>query len=555
MKNLLFNVKWIGKNCRFIFPYVFLIIFISSLFSSISVYQALLAKNIIDSALNRNIIELKNFILIFLIIHLCSFVISPSITFLNSYTSNKLSNKLQSNTFAHFIRSKYSEQEKYHSMDIINRINNDISNITTLIVNILPEAISTLFLLISSFFVLYSINKFYALLSIILFPIFLLISKVYGKKQKYLYKEVQQKEVQCNSFLQESISSTIILKTFCREEIANNNLKKLQRDKFKSILKRTKLNIITNSLINVGMNTGYLIIYIIGALSIGYGTLTVGSFTALIQLFQKVQGPIYYLSSIFSQIISALGASERLQEIYKLPLDTLDITLLDKESFNELQFKDVSFAYKKNDYILNKINLKIYPGDSLGIIGDSGKGKTTLLKLILSLLDPTKGKILLDNVPINPSHRTIMSYVPQGNTLSSGTIKENLIYGNKNISNLEIYDALKISCAYEFICNLPKGLDTIIGEKALGLSEGQAQRLSITRAILQKKPILILDEATSALDVSTELRLLENLNNIKHKPTVIVVTHRPAALKYCNKTLKIPSETTSYNKGVTLNLL
>lgn len=542
MKSLFSNCKWIYKNCKFVFPEVFLKIIISASVSSISVYQALVSKNIIDFALSGNLNELKKYIFIFLIISISFLLINPLTFLLSTYATNKLSNKLQYNVFNHVIHSKYSEQSSYHSMDIVTRVTSDISNITTLIVNTIPDIISMIFLLISSFILLFSINPLYAIISIVLFPVFLLISKIYGKKQKAIYKEVQEKEVKCNSFIQESIVNSMILKTFCREKKALNNLNNLQKDRFNSSLKRTKINIITNLMLAFGMNIGYLIVYAIGALAIGTGAITTGSFTALIQLFQKVQSPVYMLAASFPQIISSMGAAERIQDINKLPLETINKNILTNNSFDEIQFKDVSFAYEKDKEILSDINFNIIRGDSLGIIGGSGKGKTTLLKLILSLAEPTNGSIYVDDDTINPAHRNIISYVPQGNTLLSGTIEENLKYGNKEIQFEDLEEALNISCSSDFIKDLPKGINTIIGEKGIGLSEGQAQRISIARAILRKKPILILDEATSALDMDTELKLLENLNNLDYKPTTIIVTHRPSALNSCNKIIKINQE-------------
>lgn len=546
MKNLFLNCKWIYGNCKFIFPEVFLKIIISASISSVSVYQALVSKNIIDFALLGNLDELKKYIFIFLIISISFLLINPLTTLLSTYATNKLSNKLQFNVFNHVIHSKYSEQSSYHSMDIVTRVTSDISNITTLIVNTIPDIISMIFLLISSFILLFSINPLYAIISIVLFPIFLTISKIYGKKQKAIYKEVQEKEVKYNSFIQESIVNSMILKTFCREKKALNNLNTLQKDRFNSSLKRTKINIITNLMLAFGMNIGYLIVYAIGALAIGTGTITAGSFTALIQLFQKVQSPVYMLASSFPQIISSIGAAERIQEINKLPLETINKNILDKNSFDEIQFKNVSFAYEKDKEILSDINFNIIRGDSLGIVGGSGQGKTTLLKLILSLAEPNNGSIYVDDDTINPAHRNMISYVPQGNTLLSGTIKENLMYGNKEIKERDLESALEVSCSSEFIEKLPKGIDTIIGEKGIGISEGQAQRISIARAILRKKPILILDEATSALDIDTEFKLLENLNTLSYKPTTIVVTHRPSALNSCNKIIKISNEQIYY---------
>ena len=205
--------------------------------------------------------------------------------------------------------------------------------------------------------------------------------------------------------------------------------------------------------------------------------------------------------------------------------------------------KDINFSYKKELPILKNINFNINPSEIVALVGPSGEGKTTLIRLILSLIYPTSGNAYISNSSINediiPDHRNLISYVPQGNTLFSGTIEENLKIGNPDATMEELIDCCKIACAYDFINSLDDKFKTVIGEKGLGISEGQAQRLAIARALLKKTPILILDEATSSLDGDTEIKVLEGIKNLKHKPTCIIITHRPSALEICNRIFKL----------------
>ena len=232
-------------------------------------------------------------------------------------------------------------------------------------------------------------------------------------------------------------------------------------------------------------------------------------------------------------------------DIEALPLEdtskALDINKMEKPL---LRFKDVSFSYDKNKTILKNINLNINPGETIAFVGPSGEGKTTIIKLLLSLIDADSGEILVEGndsyvEDLNRCHRELISYVPQGNTLFSGTIMDNLKYGKIDATQSEIKEAAKNACALNFIEDLEDGFNTEIKERGSGISEGQAQRLSIARAFIRKKPILILDEATSALDPETEIKVLKSVKNLSHKPTCIIITHRPSALSICDKVIKL----------------
>ena len=207
--------------------------------------------------------------------------------------------------------------------------------------------------------------------------------------------------------------------------------------------------------------------------------------------------------------------------------------------------KDINFSYKEDLPILKNINFNINPSEIVALVGPSGEGKTTLIRLILSLIHPTSGNAYISDKTTNtneniiPDHRNLISYIPQGNTLFSGTIEENLKIGNPDATMEELIECCKIACAYDFIKSLDDKFKTVIGEKGLGISEGQAQRIAIARALLKKTPILILDEATSSLDGDTEIKVLEGIKNLKHKPTCIIITHRPSALEICNRIFKL----------------
>lgn len=479
------------------------------------------------------------YIIISTIITLLGISISPLLKILTTSINIKLSNKMQNNLFNHLIRTKDYNLNEFTSMSVLSRFSSDISTISNLVVSIFPKIISSFFLLTSSFVVLFVMNKFYAFIAILFLPGFILLSKIYSKKQKSIYKKIEDKIVEYKSFVQESILNSVILKIFMKPENISDNLNIIQQEIFTLQLKKIKLNCLSNFLVSIGMNIGYLIIFIIGAFSVCFKITTIGSFSALVQLFQKVQSQLRSLSGLIPQIIFAVAALERIHEIYDIPLEPAINPLPKNFKFKYLKFNDVSFFYDDNKPCINDINFSIHAGDIIGLVGSSGIGKTTILKLLMFLLEPKKGFISVNDTSLKVDHRALISYVPQSNNLFSGTIRNNLTCGNNTIKDDDIKLALKISCAYDFVKALPKGLQTKLGENGVGLSQGQCQRLAITRAILSKKEILILDEATSALDLPTESQIIDNINNLKNNMTVILITHRTSTLKNCNKILEL----------------
>ena len=274
--------------------------------------------------------------------------------------------------------------------------------------------------------------------------------------------------------------------------------------------------------------------------------MTYGTVTAIIQLVNQVQSPFVSLSGIMPKYYTTIASAERIMELDDLPnekeINKKEIDVLDTyKNLNSVEFENISFKYDR-DIILDNTSLSIKKGDFVAIMGISGIGKSTLLKLLLGVFNLNFGKIYLDTnngkIPIDKNTRRLFSYVPQGNMLISGTIKDNITFINPDASDAEIEKAIRISCAKQFIDELPLGLETVIGEKGLGLSEGQVQRLAIARSLLADSPILLLDEATSALDEKTEKEFLTNLKALDNV-TCIIVSHKKAALDICNKTIQI----------------
>jgi ATP-binding cassette subfamily C protein len=376
-----------------------------------------------------------------------------------------------------------------------------------------------------------------------------------------MHKQSQEADSTYRSFMQESIQNLLILKTFCLEKNNLSKLTELQNNKIKLSLKRSSISIVANIFMSIGSWIGFFLVFCWGAVNLSKGIGTYGTLTALLQLVSSIQAPFFGLAGSLPQLAGAIGSAERLIEIEKMTLEDLDYEEADESLLNinnpNIEFEDVSFSYFKNSPVLKNISFNIKSGETIGVMGASGEGKTTIIRLILSLIDSNQGNISIINdnkrYSINPSSRNLISYVPQGNTLFSGTIRQNLLYGNKDASETDIESAITAAGAFNFVDSLKGKLDTVIGEKGVGLSEGQAQRLAIARALLRKRPILILDEATSSLDIETELRVLNTVQNLQHNPTCIIITHRTSALSICDRLFKIENgflkEVTNYPKA------
>ncbi|MPQ42612.1 ABC transporter ATP-binding protein [Clostridium tarantellae] len=547
MRKTFLQIKWVLSQGKPILFWIILLIILKSFFSTLGVASALVSKYLIDAAtLGESSLVFKwiSIMAIIIIINLSSGVI---LSMISAYSSTKLTNIMQKNIFTHITYSEWLESSKYHSVNLISRMSSDVATINGILIGTLPKIFSLCTTLLSSFIALFYLQPKLAILAIVIFPLFILISLVLSKLIKKLYIEMQELQIKYKTFIQESIQNMLIVKTFCHEENNINKIEDLQNHRMNLTLKSTLYGSFASLFLKIGSAFGYFTVFFWGAMNLSKGIGTFGTLTALLQLFNNIQKPLKSLVSCFPNLITSLAAAERLMEIEALALEEKKI-LLEKKQCESLpipriELNNINFSYKSNKTILKNINLNIKPGEIVALVGPSGEGKTTLIKIILKLIKAKEGSLsfTINNKPLDEKFnlRSIISYVPQGNTLFSGTIEENLNYGDINNKNYDIINSLKMACALDFVNSFPKGLKTPITEKGGGISEGQAQRLCLARAFIRKRPILILDEATSALDEITELKILNEIKNLTHKPTCIIITHRPSTLKICNRILEL----------------
>ncbi len=471
-----------------------------------------------------------------------------SLAFVRRWVSSmlgvKAQNKLQTRIFSHLMHSTWSGLERHHSGDVLNRLEMDVSDVKQVITDTLPDMITVLVRLTIAFVLIATYDIRLAFVMVCIAPVFILLSKVYIRRMRAINREVRATDSRIQSLLQESVLHRMVLKALEQEELIIGKLSSEQAYLTKQVHERTHFASLSGLLINVGFSTGYLVTFLWGAHSLQQGLITYGTMLAFVQLVGQIQGPFREMTRFIPLFISSITASERLMELEDSPLEEKGKPVYFTQGAG-IRIENVTYAYQKGKRsVIQNLSYDFPIGSTTAILGETGAGKTTLIRLILALLKPDEGNVRIydENHSVQASSltRCNLVYVPQGNSLFSGTVRENLLMGNAKATEQEMADALRTACA-DFVFQLPLGLDARCGEQGAGLSEGQSQRIAIARALLRKGSILLLDEATSALDPATEKTLLHNLS--LHDPgfplTILCITHRPAVMEYCTQTLQL----------------
>ena len=471
-----------------------------------------------------------------------NFVLNISSVWVRNILGIKAQNRMQRRMLGRILHSEWQGRDSMHSGDVLNRLEQDVNNVVNFVAETLPNAVSVVALFLGAFVYLFTMDHSLALIIVVMFPIFLVLSKIYMGKMRQLTREVRESDSQVQSLLQESVQNRILVKTLESEDEIVDRLSDQHSALREKVVKKTRFSVISNLIVNVGFATGYLVAFAWSALRMSVGSLSYGGMTAFLQLVNKIQNPARNLSKLVPQFVSVFTAAERLMLFEDIPLEEKGEPI-EVEGPCGIQINEVSFAYPDDPDtpIIDKLSFDFKPGTCTAIVGETGAGKTTLLRMILALIRPDSGNVYIYNKVerfiVSPLTRCNITYVPQGNTMLSGSIRDNLLLGNVDATEEQMYEALDEACA-DFVRELPDGLDTEMTEQGGGLSEGQAQRICIARALLRNSPLMILDEATSALDPETEKKLLNNIleNNSR---TVIFITHRPVVLRYCDTSLNL----------------
>lgn len=471
----------------------------------------------------------------------CGLLLTIASTWVSNILGIKAQNRMQQRMLDRILRSEWHGKEQFHSGDVLNRLEFDVTNVVTFLTETIPDSLAVLAMFIGAFCYLFAMDAVLALVTVAIIPVFIAASKVYVRQMRRLTREVRSSDSMVQSLMQETIQHRMLIKTLESEMPMTDRLGRTQSELRHKVVRRTKFSVLSNIILWLGFRLGYLVAFLWAALRMSKGLLTFGGMTAFLQLVGRIQTPARNLTKLVPQAVAVFTAAERLMELEENPMEEQG----DPIRLNApcgIRFDHVSYRYDNKDHeVIHDLCFNFPPASCTAILGETGAGKTTVTRIILALLHPQKGQaVIYDGVreeSLSPLTRCNLAYVPQGNTLMSGTIRDNLRLGRLDATDEEMRDVLHTSCA-DFVFDLPAGLDTSCSEAGGGLSEGQAQRIAIARALLRNANVLLLDEATSALDPDTERQLLNNILARKDK-TVIFVTHRMAVIDYCDQTLKI----------------
>ncbi len=524
-------------------------IVLSSLLGILDVSAALLfvwtSKQLIDIATHTAEGNMKYYITLLIGTICVEILLSAWKNRLESQTDIQLKNKLRYDLFSQLMLSAWNGKDRFHSGDAVNRLEEDVRIVAEGICKSLPSVIVTGFQFLAAFLFLGKLNSQLAWIIVFIMPVFLLFSKIYINRMRRLTKDVRNTDSHVQSHIQEKLQHRVLIQTLEQNKSVTDRLDFLQSHLYGQVMSRANFTAFSRSLIMAGFAAGYVIAFLWGVNGIYEGIVSFGMMTAFLQLVGQIQRPMVELSRHIPSLVHTITSAERLKGLDDLPAETQG----EKQMLSGktgIRMENVSFTYPNGDkQIIRDFSFDFAPGSRTAIVGETGAGKSTLIRLMLALLHPQKGDIALYNEQqteaVSPLTRCNMIYVPQGNTLLSGTIRENLLLGNPNSTEQQIKTALHTAVA-EFVYGLPDGLDTLCGERGTGLSEGQAQRICIARGLLRPGNILLLDEFSSSLDKETERLLMERLISLSEDKTLIFITHREMVSEYCEHIIKLGPE-------------
>lgn len=533
-------LKWVWKKTKKSIGGIIILTVLSVIMAAVSLAFSLVSRDAVDTALygggkiGRIILSLS----VLLAVQLAAQTLT---TFLSVSVEASAEISMKRSLFAGLMKKEYLAVMQYHSAELINRLNSDVSVVCGFMVSIIPALAMFFTKIAAGLVMLFVLDKVFAAAMLVFVPIMFLCAAFYRKKFKSLHIKCQETDGKTRAFMQEALQNLLVIKSFMAERRIVKESDKLQNENYRYKLRRTIISILANIGMFLVFNAGYYFALAWGAYRMQCGIITAGTVFAIVTLIGQIQSPLRELSSVVPQFYAMWASAERLTELEKLNDDRSKKVQLEYRDITEIVFDGVSFAYS-GDAGIDNVSFRIKKGGVTAIAGESGVGKSTAMKLILGIMKPERGRIYFKtnggDVPIDEKTRGMFAYVPQGNMILSGTIRDNIAFARADATDEEIIASAKTACIWDFIEGLENGLDTRIGEKGLGLSEGQVQRLAIARAVLYGAPILLFDEATSALDGQTERMVMENIKSLPDRMCVII-SHKQTVTDVCGDVIRM----------------
>ena len=557
LKDMFRQTRWIYRYVRHYQFFIIIYTVIGLVGTFVGLGTSLVSKDLVDIITGHETGALLRTFCMMIGLALGNTIINQISNYISSWISLKVDSEIKADIFEQMLVTDLESIMKFHTGDLLSRWNSDAATISNGILSWVPSLIINSVKFISAFAIVIYYDPTFAIFSFIGVPFTLLMSRRIMRRMVDNNKKSAGISAKMSGFNQETFSNIQTIKAFDLIGLYVKHLKNLQQEYITMRLDFQKMSIVTSILMSlIGLVVSYSS-YGWGIYRVWSGVISYGTMTMFLSLSGSLTGTLNSLISLVPTAIGLTTSAGRLMEILDMPREDFqynkEVDTFESENKTcgiSIEVKNLSYTYRTGTEVFRSVNLEAHPHEIIALVGPSGEGKTTMLRLLLALLRPLDGTIVLNGgtsgknpITLSPSCRRLFSYVPQGNTMFSGTIAENMRNVKQDATDEDIIHALQIACAWGFVSKLPETINSPILERGGGFSEGQAQRLSIARALLRKSPILLLDEATSALDVATERKILKNVMKDEYPRTCIVTTHRPTVLNICNRVYHIENLT------------
>ena len=549
------ELTWIWRYVKEYKGYLILYIALGFAATAFGLGGSVLSKKLINAVTGVDSSSLMTLGCLYVGFGVASVFLNAVLSRISAVSSTNVTKNIRHDVYSRVMSAKWQDFVSFRSGDILNRVNNDVSTVSTSVLNWLPTFITKSFQFVCAFFLILHYDKTMALIALLGAPVTVLASAVFVSKIRESTKKARSASSELVAFLSETFRGIHNIKAFDLKADFDIRFRLVQSTLTEAMLTQNKISVVSSIGVSLlGLLVSYSCfgwaVYRLWADAIDFGTMAM-----FMQLASVLSGAFGSIVSLIPNAVNSAVAARRLMEITQLETEISDsgeteaFINRNKNKGVGVVISDVDFAYETDEPVLHDVNIHADPGELVALVGVSGAGKTTILRLLLSLVEPESGNAYLcgkqdgEKLLISASTRRAFAYVPQGHSLFSGSIADNMRMIRPDASDDEIVRALKTACAYDFVSKMPNGIDTLLGEDNFGLSEGQAQRIAIARAVLSDSPVILLDESTSAIDLQTEKQLLENIKSLSEKKTCIIITHKVSVMEICSRVYSVADMT------------